>query len=120
MPLTRDQLVAAAVSRSYEDIQTHAGVVRVGVMSGVERAEWDNACSKYAELESETPAETVRMQALLVCLSVLDAETGSRMFQSSDAEAVASWQAPILWTLYRAAWRVNLLGGDAVEEQEKN
>jgi hypothetical protein len=118
MPLNRDELLAAGQDRPFRDVDTPAGLVRVGVMTGVERHQWDTECSREIEGDGET--DMPRLRAVLVCLTVTDAETGERMLCLDDVHSVKNWQAPMLWPIYSAAFVLNRLGTEDRENEEKN
>ena len=119
--LSRDELLAAGGRRGFVDVDCTAeagGMVRVAVMSGLERDEWDRQCRDNTDSSGEN-ADMPHLRAVLVCLAACDAQ-GGRLLTLDDVPAVKTWQAPLLWKVYQAAFDVNLLGARHLETAEKN
>lgn len=103
--------------RAYRDVPADeiepGAVVRVQVMPGTLRDRWTTALAKDGR--DDFP----RMKALLVAYSAIG-EDGNRLFPDDALPQVGAINGIVLDRLYRAAFELNKLGGDAVEEAAKN
>lgn len=91
--------------------------MRVSVMSGAERDDFDSA---WRDMSKKEGTAGKGFRALLALFTMRDAETGERIFGQDDFETVNQLPTTLLDRVSKVAMRINRLAADAVEEAEKN
>lgn len=115
MTATAFDLISAP--RPFEDVAcpeiADGATVRVEVMSGRNRDRWSTELAKGGR------EDFPRMRSLLLALTLVDS-TGQRLFGDDQIDKVGDINGIVSDRLYRKAFAINRLGGDAVEEAAKN
>lgn len=91
--------------------------LRVSVMSGAERDDFDSA---WRDMSKKEGAAGKGFRALLALFTLRDVESGERIFGPEDLETVNQLPGTLLDRASKVAMRINRLAADAVEEAEKN
>lgn len=91
--------------------------LRVSVMSGAERDQFDNAWRAAREKAGENSGG---FRALLTMFTLRDAFTGDRIFEPGELDIVNQLPSPLLERAAGVALRINLMMEGAVEKAEKN
>lgn len=116
MPLiNRDSFLAAAGSPPFVDVSVpelgEGATVRLRVMSGAERDEWDR------ELTKRKP-DFIGIRGILIRLTAID-ESGNNLFTPED-EPTLEKNHIIRDKLFSASFDLNCLGEKKIEEAAKN
>lgn len=114
--LRKDEILGSD-DRSFEvvDVPEWNGQVRVGVMTGTERDEFEAECMRARNGQAVTPNIRAR-----VCAWTMRDEQGNRMFSTADALELGKKSSIALERVYSAAERVNGLTKEALEAILKN
>lgn len=91
--------------------------LKVSVMSGAERDQFDNAWRSILGNES---VQGGGFRALLALFTLRDVDTGERLFELAELDVVNQLPAPLLDRAATVALRINLMTDGAVEKAEKN
>lgn len=119
MALTRDQILEASDLKTEEvEVPEWGGTVRVRTLTGADRDAFE------ASLVTTSPDGTRKpnlsnMRTKLVALTVVD-DAGSRIFDVSDVDRLASKSAAAINRVYEAAERINGIGAKQEAEAVKN
>lgn len=119
MALTKDEILAAADGRRYEDVPVHewkpGGVVRVSSLSSEMRDLLENELVRQQALGG-----TSNLRAFYVWLCAVD-DAGDRLFDNIDQIAVLGRKsAKPIDRIFTVTLRLNDLGEKAVETEAKN
>ena len=110
MNLTKITILSAPDSAPTPiDVPEWGGTVCVRVMTGTERNQW----------ESQLDAHRSNFRASLLVRCLCD-ESGARMFEDSDAEALGAKSGVVLDRLFDVAFKANGLGQYGVDQAKKN
>jgi len=111
--LTREQLISADTKR-YVDVETIAGVVRLGVMSSKDRDEYLSIF-----LNSVDAAEGRDLSPKHILLSkCIVGEDGKRLFSDDETDIISSKSSDFIDVLVKAANELNGLTRQANEGQK--
>lgn len=91
--------------------------VRVSVMSGAERDEFDSAWRAARDRDGD---QATGFRAMLAVYTLRDPESGERLFNLQDLSDVNRLPATLLDRAASVALRINRLAAGAVESAEKN
>ena len=107
--------ILAAADLKHEDVEVKqwGGTVRVRMMTGIERDEFQIA------IASDSGIPVGQFSAALLAATIVDAN-GARLFTIDDMEALQAKSAASLDAPAAVAMRLNGLGGNAIEEAVKN
>lgn len=116
MPLSRDQILAAADRRTRTvHVPEWGGDVIIASMSGAARDAWE---LWIGDARQRGQFNNVRARLLSAC--IVD-ESGQRIFTSeADIEALGSKDSMVLDRLFEVARELNGLTDDAIEAAKKN
>jgi hypothetical protein len=116
--LTKAQILSAAKQLPSEVVHVPelGGDVRVRVMTGAERDRFD----LWAVDQREKPNGWQNMRARLCALTMMDQDTGERMFGDNEIEPLGELSWHILDRIYSVATRINRLDNESIETAEKN
>lgn len=110
--LSRDQILQANdITHVDVDVPEWGGVVRVRMLTGIEREAFENYFT--------APGKKVDLRARL-CSTCLVDENGARLFADADIPALAAKSGAALDRVYEAIKRLNKLSKEDVEDLEKN
>lgn len=91
--------------------------LKVSVMSGAERDQFDNA---WRGIRDKEGVQAGGFRALLALFTLRDADTGERLFEPAELDVVNQLPAPLLDRAAGVALRINRMTEGAVEQAEKN
>lgn len=91
--------------------------VYVGMMSGAERDEYERWYEDNRNADDKVSRDGFRVR--VVRLMLVDA-SGNAVFSKDDEPALAKKSAVVLQRIFDAAFKLNKLGANAVEEAAKN
>ena len=113
--LGRDSILNAADIK-YEDVDTPewGGITRVRMLTALDRSGLEFWC--YKNMNSEKVIELHPR----VCIACIVDESGNRIFQDDDLEALMQKNGTVLRRVAEAAMKLNKLTADDVEEAVKN
>ncbi len=116
--LTKDAILSAS-DLQHEDVAVPewGGTVRVRVMTGAERAQFEASAVTTANGRREPDLSNYQAKLLALCL--ID-EHGHRMFSEADVEALGGKSSQALLRVFLVAQRINGLGLAAIEDARKN
>lgn len=119
MGLLSKDAILAAPDLTHEDVPVPewGGEVRVRVMTGAERAEFEAGTMVVRNGRRE--ADLRNYQARLVALCAID-EHGHRLFSEAEVESLGGKSSQALGRVFLVAQRINGLGLAAVEGAAKN
>lgn len=113
--LTKADILGADDSK-FEDVEVPewGGTVRVRAITGTERDQFD-------EYQDTVGKKGVRLgtRAFFCAMTICD-ETGKRIFDPKDVEALGRKSIAALDRVFTVSLRLNGIGKDAIEEREKN
>jgi hypothetical protein len=117
--LTKTQIL------EFDDRQTEAvavpewgGDVMVHGLTGAERDQFE--ASVISRKGRDTNVNMVNFRAKLIALSVVDAETGARLFDDADVGALGRKSAAALQRVFDVAQKLSGLSREDVDELTKN
>ena len=118
MFLTRDQILNAD-DLKYEEMDTPewGGVVRLKVMTGIERDDFEQ--SVFDMKGKDTKVNLKNFRAKLLVKVIVD-ETGKRVFEEADIERLALKNSKVLDRLFNKAQEINGIGQKEVAELTGN
>ena len=116
MTLTADDILKAN-DRQMEAVKAWGGTVYVRTMTGLERDEWEEACSAGKREDGTVDVRGVMARLIVRCACAAD---GALLFKPAQADALNQKAAPELMAVYRVALRLNKLGQDDIEEMAGN
>jgi len=118
MFLTRDQILNAD-DLKYEEIDTPewGGVVRLKVMTGIERDDFEQ--SVFDMKGKDTKVNLKNFRAKLLVKVIVD-EAGKRVFEEADIERLALKNSKVLDRLFNKAQEINGIGQKEVAELTGN
>jgi hypothetical protein len=116
--LNKAQILSAGASLPSEVVAVPewGGEVRVRVMTGTERDIFD----LWAVEQREKPNGWQNMRARLCAMTIIDPDTGERMFGDNEIEALGRGNWLALERVYSVATRLNRLDKESVDAAEKN
>lgn len=117
--LKREDILAAQDMQSEDvDVPEWGGTVRVSVMTGEARDQWDQGLVTV-DAKGKAKANMGNIRARLVALTVVD-ETGQRLFTAEDVAELGRKNGAALNRVFEAAQRLNLLRAQDVEQAKGN
>jgi hypothetical protein len=118
MFLTRDQILNAD-DLKYEEMDTPewGGVVRLKVMTGIERDDFEQ--SVFDMKGKDTKVNLKNFRAKLLVKVIVD-EAGKRVFEEADIERLALKNSKVLDRLFNKAQEINGIGQKEVAELTGN
>lgn len=112
--LTREAILAADdIRRELVSVPEWGGDVYVKMLTGAERARWEARAVKSGNVDSLED-----MPAILLAATVCD-EAGALLFTPEDYPALSAKSSSAVSRVFRAAFRLNNLGGDEALEAAK-
>lgn len=116
--LTRDDILGILDLKSESvAVPEWGGDVSVRELTGSERDAYEQSLFRQREDDPDKLAANVR--AKLCALSVIGAD-GKRLFVEADVESLGNKSAAALDRIYDVAHRLSRMGGEDVDELEKN
>jgi hypothetical protein len=120
MSALRDSLLSLAASLPREAVELPGlGTFTVRGLSGTERDAFESSLFVQSANGKRRIFTATNIRAKLVVYSVIDPETGERVFSDSDADQLGKIPAKVIDPLYATAQRLSGLRDDDVEELEK-
>jgi len=118
MFLTRDQILNAD-DLKYEEMDTPewGGVVRLKVMTGIERDDFEQ--SVFDMKGKDTKVNLKNFRAKLLVKVIVD-EAGKRVFEEADIERLSLKNSKVLDKLFNKAQEINGIGQKEVTELTGN
>ena len=118
MFLTRDQILNAD-DLKYEEIDAPewGGVVRLKVMTGIERDDFEQ--SVFDMKGKDTKVNLKNFRAKLLVKVIVD-EAGKRVFEEADIERLSLKNSKVLDKLFNKAQEINGIGQKEVQELTGN
>lgn len=113
--------ILSATDITYDEVTVPqwGGSVRLKLMGGKERGEWDSLIAARSTADDRVPNQR-EIRATLVALCLVDSE-GHRLFASKeDIAALDAKSAEAIDFLYERCRKLNRLGKYATEEAAKN
>lgn len=117
--LTRDAILGAS-DLTHEDVHVPewGGTVRVRALTASERDAFEASITEETGTSARIKRDNIRTK--LVVRSVIDAETGARLFQDTDIEVLGTKAAAAVDRLFAVAQRLSGLSASDVEELAGN
>lgn len=128
MALTKEQILSADdLPRVRVDVPEWAptgtapedSFVFVRVMSGTDIDQYENYFRKHSDGEKLVSVTFSQFRAFACALAMCD-ESGARLFDEADAEALTKKSAVAMKRVFAKFQKVNALDAKAIEELEKN
>jgi len=108
--LTKEDILATEVETKVVEVPEWGGSVRIKVMSGVERDQFDKWLASKPE---DSAMEGMKVRICALCL--VD-ENGERMFEDADIEVLAKKSGAALSRIFMIAQEMNYLLAGSIEE----
>ncbi|MBS1170024.1 MAG: hypothetical protein H6R01_942 [Burkholderiaceae bacterium] len=113
-----DIMAANDLKTETVEVPEWGGSVIVRTMTGLDRDQFEASMIKE-DVGGKRQPDLTNMRAKLVALTVVD-ESGDRVFEPSDIDALARKSCEALDRVYRAAQKINGIGASALDGAEKN
>jgi hypothetical protein len=117
MPLlTRDQILSSDVAPTLElvSVPEWGGEVYVGIMTGAQRDRWEMAVGNTDKTKARD-----NIRALIVAYTARD-ESNRMIFSEADVPKLKEMSSVALDRVSKVAIRINHIGTEDVEVEEKN
>lgn len=117
MGLLSKDAILASHDLATEDVEVPewGGTVRLRLLTGTERARVEDDV-----LEARNKGKEVALFKLRVLALCLVDDAGNRLFTDAELGQLGKKSANVIESLFKRCQQANGLGGDAVEEEEKN
>jgi hypothetical protein len=115
MLLSKEALLAACILPFEDVVIKNLGLMRVQTMTGAERESWRQSLIKG----EEESIDVMDFSASILVATTVD-ELGQKIFSPGDIPVIKGAPAGRFDAAVLAAYRLNGLGLDAVEQAEKN
>ena len=117
--LTRETILNISDIKTEEvEVPEWGGSVVVKGMTGYERDNFEASIVEMRKGGNKVHMDNIR--AKLVSRTVIDPDTGDRMFSSADIELLGSKSAAALDRIFSVAQRMSKLSDEDIQELEKN
>ncbi len=100
------------------DVEEWGGFVTVRVVTGAERDAFDASIVKGEGKKQKISTDNIR--ARFAALTVIDKETGKRIFSDTDIGALGKKSSAALTRVWNVAQKLNYMTEEDIEELKKN
>lgn len=114
--LSRDDILKPR-ERKYRTISAFGGKVRLKELTGLERAEFEDATSEM--IRSATSTGGLRRMAAMLVFTVVD-EEGGQVFSMEDVDQIANLPFPEVEKVFTEAVKLNALTKEDVDSLGKD